>query len=305
MFGQNVFDDFIRFVKALLSNQIARFLPAYYVKMTKETGRGLGAESSVEVSTYFIKCFYEYFEKLEIEKENIEDYLKGKTILEYGPGDLPGVGFLFVAFGAKKVYCVDRFPLVNKSAFNQEVIANIYESLDHNKQSLVKKLLIDETNPGLGFKNESMEYLVTKNGTSNLQSEVDLVISRAVLEHVGDLNATFRDMQMAMKPQSTAVHLVDLKSHGLHRKNPLDFLTWPKLLWDLMYSQKGVPNRWRLDKYKSIINSAHFENIIIHSTGDVSAEQIQEVKPYLAKMFREVSDMDLGCLGFWLIFKKS
>jgi hypothetical protein len=38
------------------------------------------------------------------------DQLKDKIILEYGPGDFLGTGLIFLLNGAKRVYCIDRFP---------------------------------------------------------------------------------------------------------------------------------------------------------------------------------------------------
>ena len=57
------------------------------------------------------QCFNDYFVKLNIDKFNITGWLTGKAVLEYGPGDILGVALLMKAHGAKRVICVDRFPL--------------------------------------------------------------------------------------------------------------------------------------------------------------------------------------------------
>jgi hypothetical protein len=125
-----------------------------------------------------------------------------------------------------------------------------------------------------------------------------------VLEHVNDLEATLTDMVTAMRPGALAIHLVDLRSHGLHRSNPLDFLEWPPALWDLMYSAKGVPNRWRVDKYRAIVERLPVDLLALEATRLASPEDVAAMRPRLAWPFRQVSDADLQWLGFWLVFRK-
>jgi trans-aconitate methyltransferase len=132
----------------------------------------------------------------------------------------------------------------------------------------------------------------------------DLVYSRAVLEHVNDLEATFVDMVAAMRPGAVAIHLVDLRSHGLHRKNPLDFLSWSPRLWDAMYSAKGVPNRWRVNRYREAMAELPVEVLALEMTASATQEDIERVRPVLAAPFRSLSDADLSWLAFWLVFRK-
>ena len=108
----------------------------------------------------------------------------------------------------------------------------------------------------------------------------------------------------AMRPGALAVHQVDLKSHGLHRDNVLDFLTWSPWLWNLMYSQKGVPNRWRVDRFREILGAIAVEDLRFEPTLRARPEDIAGVRQYLAEPFRHLSDEDLGWLGFWLVFRK-
>ena len=148
-------------------------------------------------------------------------------------------------------------------------------------------------------------YLVTRDGLSGLNREVDMIYSRAVLEHVNDLDATFDDMTRALKPGGVTIHQVDLKSHGLHRENPLDFLTWPTWLWNLMYSGKGVPNRLRIDRYRKALERSGLEARMLKHTFLATQEDVSDVRPYLARAFRAVDDASLRWLGFWLVAEKT
>jgi SAM-dependent methyltransferase len=158
--------------------------------------------------------------------------------------------------------------------------------------------------PESGFNPQRIDYLVTPSGLSRLSNEVDLVMSRAVLEHVNDLPATFRDMYAALKPDGIAIHQVDLKSHGLHRHNPLDFLAWPTWLWSMMYSAKGVPNRLRVDAYRDAVAQSGLELVAMRPTLIADADDIRAIRPELATPFKQLSDEDLSWLGFWLVCRK-
>src|SRR2546428_11948896 len=79
--------------------------------MTGHTGRGAAESSARQIADYFWSCFYDYFEILGIPASDIGRYLKGKTVLEYGPGDVPAVGFLMLAPGGGGAGCGGRVEL--------------------------------------------------------------------------------------------------------------------------------------------------------------------------------------------------
>jgi SAM-dependent methyltransferase len=293
--------DFKRIGKAIATNLIARLTPGAYVHMTGETGRGLGEETAEDVVAYFRECFDDYFAKLRIPPSEVEAYLAGKRLLEYGPGDVPGVAILMLAHGAASVVCVDRFPLLNNKPGNVAIVRALIGTLSDAQRRRVEHCLARADNCAGGWRPECLRYRVDASGLSRLRNEVDFIYSRAVLEHVNDLQATFADMKAALRPDGIAVHLVDLKSHGLHRGNPLDFLVWPQWLWHWMYGYKGVPNRWRADKYREALRYQEFEVRLMEPTALAEAGDLAAVRPHLASCFRGLNDEDLRWLGFWLI----
>jgi len=301
MYGRHPVADTTRATRAILSNMLARATPGLYMRLTGETGRGPESETPDAVADYFRQCFFDYFRQLDIEPGAIPDWLHGKSLLEYGPGDVPGVGLLMLAHGADTVTCVDRFPLSQRNRFQIAVLRSLMDRLEGEAGRRARACFVDPDAPASGFRPERLDYHVTHDGTSGLEACIDLVYSRAVLEHVNDLDATFLDMARSLKPGGIAIHQVDLKSHGLHRENPLDFLTWPVRLWDLMYAGKGVPNRWRLDRYHAALERAGLEIRHLEATAHASPGEVEEVRPWLARPFRELDDDTLRCLGFWLI----
>jgi hypothetical protein len=118
-----------RVARAMATNLLARFAPSAYVRLTGQTGRGAAAEEQAsDIARYFHDCLIDYFVRLGVAEPDIEPFLTGKVLLEYGPGDLPGVAALMRARGAEKVYCVDRFPLVKLSDKNARVIQDLIDA---------------------------------------------------------------------------------------------------------------------------------------------------------------------------------
>lgn len=302
MYGERPMQDAVRTARAWATNQVARLAPRAYLRLTGQTGRGdPGEETASAAAQYFTRCFHDYFDILGIPRDRITDYLRGKTLLEYGPGDTPGVALLMIAHGAQKVMCVDRFPMLSLSGRNARALRELVAGLPAPFRQRGEAAIRHDKDDAVSLRTEYVEYLVRPSGLSGLRAKADLAFSRAVLEHVDDLAATFADMAAALKPGGTAIHQVDLKSHGLHRRNPLDFLTWPESLWRLMYSHKGVPNRWRIDRYRDAIKGCglNLERLSVTLRADLS--HIEEVRPRLAAPFRDLPHEDLACLGFWVV----
>jgi SAM-dependent methyltransferase len=298
-------DDATRAVRAILSNQLARMAPAVYVRLTGQTGRGSAPESAQDVADYFRRCFDEYFQQLAVRPDTIEDWLNGRVLLEYGPGDVPGVGLLMLAYGAGRVFCVDRFALARSTPEHHAILQAVLDGLEGERLERAAQCFNRTGEPASGFRPERLMYRVTRNGLSGLDREVDMIYSRAVLEHVNDLDATFDDMTRALKPGGVTIHQVDLKSHGLHRENPLDFLTWPDWLWNLMYSGKGVPNRLRIDRYHKALERSGLEIRVLKPTVQATPEDVSDVRRFLARPFKTLDDDSLRWLGFWLVAEKT
>ena len=294
----------IRVCKAVVTNQIARLMPRFYLRLTRQTGRGSNEEQPEEIADYFWQCFIDYCKVMGGCEHDAGFMFRDKRVLEYGPGDIPGVALLFYAYGAEQVFCVDRFPMFRLTAKNTAVIQCLLDRLEGKARERAEAA-IKRTNAEItGFSPGTVTYLVRPDGLAALNNEVDLIISRAVLEHVNDLKATFTDMYHCLKSGTMAVHQVDLKSHGLHRENQLDFLAWSPFLWRLMYSAKGVPNRWRVDTYRRLIVDTGFECDLLETTQQAAIDEVRQVRPLLTPLFNALSDEDLENLGFWMVIRK-
>ncbi len=303
MYSEAKIKDSFLFFKACFSNQLARTLPSLYVKFTKQTGRGGKTESAKQICDYFKACFKDYFIQLEIDIKDANEYLRGKKILEFGPGNILGVALLMHAYGAERIHCLDRFPLQKMTESNLKVYHLIIASLNTRQRHRANSSFNKYGEPNSGFNPEKIAYFVTPNGLIEKKEKYDLIISRAVLEHVNDLEKTFFNIAEALKKEGISVHQVDLKSHGLDRYKDFDFLTWPSPIYNLMFSHKGFPNRWRIDKYKELVSKTGLRCKKLIPTGKLEDEKIKFIQPKLANSFRHLSINELSWLGFWIILE--
>jgi SAM-dependent methyltransferase len=301
MYSENPLKDLALFARAFATNQISRILPALYVKLTKQTGRGSEGESPEETARYFVSCFEDYFANIDIPREECRAFLTNKKVLEYGPGDTLGVALLMYAHGASSVTCVDRFPLSNDLGKSANIFRALLRMLDGEVYERAISAFVEKGVPESGLRPELISYRVTADGLCGERHEYDLIISRAVLEHVNDLEGSIRDLKYALKPDAITIHLVDLKSHGLDRYRPFDFLTWPAGLYRLMYSHKGFPNRWRVDKYLELLEKHGLGIRKLSPTGKLEIDKIRMVEKQLAKPFRNIPSEELSWLGFWFV----
>jgi SAM-dependent methyltransferase len=301
MYSEHPTKDFVIFVKAVASNQIAKYLPSLYVTLTKQTGRGSNTSTPEETARYFVSCVHDYLEKIGVPKDDYGSFLANKEVLEYGPGDTLGVAFLLYAYGAASVKCVDRFPLSNDIKKSADIYRALLHSLKGEILDRATDAFVEKGVPESGFRPELISYHVTADGLCGESSRYDLIISRAVLEHVNNLEGSIRDIKFALKPNGITVHLVDLKSHGLDRYQQFDFLTWPAGLYRLMYSHKGFPNRWRVDKYLELLEKYGLNIKHFSPSGKLELEKIKLIESKLAEPFRNIPPEELSWLGFWLV----
>ena len=304
MYGQRRLADLRWVLRGIATNQIARLFPESYVRLTGHTGRGAVESSARQVADYFWSCFHDYFEILGVPRDDITGYLSGKTVLEYGPGDVPAVAFLMLAHGADAAVCVDRFALYRPSPASTEVLRLLLGDLDGAMRRRGDACFRALADPASGLAEPRFRYVRHDYGLSGLRDRADLIISRAALEYANDLAATFADMRAALRADGIAVHKVDLAGQRCDDDHPLSFLTYPRALWSAMCSHKNTVNRWRIDHYRRVLGEQGLEAVSLEPTTLADQRVIDEVRPYLASCFHGVTDRDLSWLGFWLVLRK-
>ncbi len=141
------------------------------------------------------------------------------------PGDNFGVALSFLAAGANEVVATDRFVPYRNPENQRRIYAALAERLmaPARPVSLRRSPWPDLEAAGLRQLEETPIEVAAE-----VLGGFDLVVPRAVLEHVGDLEAAFTAMDRLLAPGGRMIHKVDLEDHGLFSEgglNPLTFLT--------------------------------------------------------------------------------
>lgn len=259
------------------------------------------------------------------------DQLSGKRILELGFGDNVGVALRFIAAGAARVFCIDKF--YSKRDAGRE--RQIYSALRQRLSDVEKKRFDNaiEITDGIKF-NESK--LTCLNGL-DLEAAVarlsgqdqifDLVISRAVIEEVYEPDDLFEAADKLLAPGGLMLHKIDLSDYGMFADggmHPLTFLTISDPVYRLMATDSGIPNRKLIGYYRKKMSELGYDAkflitaivghgpIVPHQeltelNGECSKSAlpvINEIRPRLSSPFRDLSADELMVSGVFLVAKK-
>jgi len=255
------------------------------------------------------------------------DDLRGQRILEVGPGDNLGVALKFVSKGASQVVCLDRFYSDRDESQQIEIYKALLATFDEEERRLAQSA-ISFSNDSFEFDQSKVEYIsdiALEEAQPIFQEEsFDLIVSRAVLEHVFDLANAFLNMSTWLKVGGSLLHKVDLRPHSMfpRHSNPLTFLTVPGYLWPLMVSNRGQPNRKRVNYYREKLEELEiydFDIYVTHIFGNgneilphklavklgedydaTNVDLVRQVRKKLAREFRSLPDEELLIAGIFL-----
>jgi|SRR5215813_1079828 len=281
---------------------------------------------SLEKSVSYIEQVYrEYLEYGGLTPEAF----RGNYVLEVGPGDNFGVALKFLADGASKVVCLDKF----YSERHDEQQTHIYQQLRKKLTPNAAEVFDDsirldrkiELNParleyiyGLGIE-EADQILAPES--------FHLIVSRAVIHNVYDLDRGFAVMDRLLAPGGYMLHKIDFSdekmfsSRGMH---PLTFLTIPERVYRLMASDSGKPNRKLIGDYREQMRKRSYQAKLFVSAvlgvgplqphkesiergvdyGNQTVFLIEEIRPKLAAPYRDLPEGELATAGIFLVAQK-
>jgi SAM-dependent methyltransferase len=257
------------------------------------------------------------------------DAFRGKRILEVGPGDNFGVALKFLAGGAAKVVCLDKF----YSERNEEQQTRIYREL--RKQLTPQEAAVFDECINLENRvelNKDRLVYIYGHGVEEadqiLEPEsFDFIVSRAVIHNVYDLERGFDAMDRLLAPGGYMLHKIDFSdenmfsSRGMH---PLTFLTIPEGVYRLMARDSGKPNRKLINEYREQMSRLGYEAKLFVSAilglgalwpykeriepgvdyPDETIDLINEIRPKLALPYRNLTEEELAAAGIFLMARK-
>lgn len=204
-------------------------------------------------------------------------HLKNKTILEIGSGWIPMLAYFLKVNGEiDKVYTYD----INKH-YKQKNLDNCFNYIKSNYKTNIKPIKQGEyTLP------DFIEYHPFTNViNAKLTNDIDLVISRFVLEHITpeDLAAIHIKLYDSLPDDALILHLISPSDHRAHSDSSIslyDFLKFSKSEWDKIQTKFDYHNRLRLPNYLEIFKSAGFE--VLYVEYDKAKENEEKYKKFKA-----------------------
>ena len=253
-----------------------------------------GVEESL---AYVADVFEDYFRFSGIEKQAFE----GTHVLEIGPGDSLGVALMMVGLGVKQVVCVDRFLTYRDPNKERALTAALVGAAPPVAKERMSRCL-DSDYRIVGDVIRYMSDVPFEMAAEKLgEIRFDYIISRAVLEHVYDIDKTYACCRRLIRSGGRMIHKVDLSNHSSIELYPLQFLTYTERLWWLMSSNISRVNRCRCSQHRVALEKNRFAIEKFALTKILGLSQVQSVRPKLRSPFREMTDEDLSILGFFVV----
>jgi len=222
-----------------------------------------------------IELTIQNYERIKYLIEKSKGSLDGLTILEIGSGWFPIIPILLVRDGAKKVFMSDLNVHMDDITFRE------------TSEYLKKRYPNDEFIKNIeNFKSLPIEYLAPFNESIFPDKSLDVIMSRAVLEHISKSNIynLFSSLYSKVSDEGIMIHLIDHSDHFEHYDKSIsriDFLT-------------------RSDEYHVFINFLikDGENRMIHKEYhqvfiDSGFEVISEETDFNQEVFEQINNLAL------------
>jgi SAM-dependent methyltransferase len=284
--------------------------------------RGFSLAQSVDYVTEVVRDYRSY-------GGLTSERLQNARVLELGPGDSLGVALCLLGLGARRVVCLDRFVTWRDPEQQKRINVALAERMRPDERRRIAHVLSadGELRPG-------QESLVLIEGTGIEDGPAvvpeptfEVILSRAVLAHVAELDRAFEAMDRLLSPGGLMSHKVDLSDHRLFSDaghNPLTFLTVSDRVWDRMRRHTGLTNRRLVDYYRHRLAELDYDAELLVTkvigrpdfttpvpaarlSGEIAAARplIEEIRPRLLERYRRLPDEDLATAGVFVVARKA
>ena len=214
------------------------------------------------------KALDEKFEKMKevLDEQNMS--IKGKTVLELGPGNSYINAYNFLMMGAKKVILVDKYPRLIKTDKQMEFFK---EEIDYITQKYGQKLPFIKN----GKVDSKYIQFIDKDLTEAEVKDVDFIFSNSVLEHIRNVEDNIKAMSLCLNKNGYMLHNIDLRDHYNFNK-PFLFYKYSDNTWNKYLTKEGISytNRWRYDDFMKRFQENGFKTIYEKKT----TAQLEDIK---------------------------
>jgi hypothetical protein len=186
--------------------------------------------------------------------------IAGKRVLVFGYGGRFSVGVELLKQGAAHVVLCDHFVLLDRER-NLELLPEYSDFLFMDDNQVKPR----------------PEYITLLHGDicdtaiQNQISQVDLVLSISVFEHLDGVDAITRALAALTSPTGAQLHYVDLRDH--YFKYPFEMLAYSSGVWKNLLNPTSNLNRLRLWDYRRIFETYFNKvNILVYASQNVEFE---------------------------------
>ena len=219
-----------------------------------------------------------------------EATLKGKTILELGPGADLGVSAFTLLFGAGKYNTIDVHPLAQATPpqFYPELFNYIEKNFRDARVSV--EFVRRQLEQALSGRHDRIRYVCDANFDLSVfqGQEIDLVVSQAAFEHFHNVGEVIAQLSQVVKPGAVLIAEVDLRTHTrwIRDVDPLNIYRYADPFYEAL-KFRGSPNRLRPFEYQQILETNGWTNIQILPVSILNQDYAQKTQDRLAGRFRE------------------
>lgn len=302
-----------------------------------------GNTESLHGATHSI-FFKDISESLDYIKVQFDDYLrysgltldelKGMRIFELGFGDNVGVALRFIAAGAERAVCLDKYYSKRDQEQQRQIYSALRETLSDKEKERFDEAINLETGIDLNPDKVLCIYGTDVENADQLfeMEKFDLAISRGAIQDIYNPDAAFAAMDRILAPGGYMLHKIDLSDQGMFRENgmnPLTYLTISESVYRLMAIDSGKPNRKLISYYRQVMNELGYDTKLLVTgiigvgvcgKGDLhphkekialnvdypesTLQKVREIRSRLVSPYRAMPDEELIIDGIFLIARK-
>lgn len=256
------------------------------------------------------------------------------TLAEVGPGDSLGIGLASVLSGVNNYYALDavkhsntdlnlkifeeltelfknRAPrssrgwpnydgYLDKNLFPSHILTDevLRKSLSDERISFIRNAILNPESQNNGI---TIKYAVPWMDESIIDEEtVDVILSHSVLEHVADLEASYRAFYKWLKPNGVMSHQIDFQSHHLS-KEWNGYRSYSEPLWKIIMGKRP----FLINREPFSVHINHLKNNSFKITCQLQNYQPNGIKrSQLSSYWEDISEDDLACSGAFIQSQK-
>ena len=194
----------------------------------------------------------------------------------------------------------DVYPRLNSYQFMYDVFSQdiLNYALGEHRVDKIKKDILNINNEDA---NSSLKYICSWLNPEIIEGEsADIIFSQAVLEHVDDLEQTYKILYRWLKKGGMMSHQIDFKSHGITDEWNGHW-AFSDLSWRIIRGNRPyLLNREPLSTHIKYLRMTGFKIscvIPVNSTGGLNRKR-------LASRYKKLSDKDLTTSSAHIISRK-